>query len=78
MFDFAAFIRIIKGWSRGLTEYDDDNDKVWDTFEEKVDFDVSPISFPWQKETKIKKFLLFVDLNVEENDLYNLIVVELV
>ena len=31
-----------------------------------------------QKKTKIENFLLFVDLNVEDNDLYNLIVVELV
>ena len=35
-------------------------------------------SFLGQKKTKIEKFLLFVELNVEENDLYNLIVVELV
>ena len=35
-------------------------------------------SFPRQKKTKIEKFLLFVDLNVEDNDLYNLIVVELI
>ena len=67
----------MKGWSRDLEDDDDDDDdKVEETFEEKFDFDVSPISFPWQKETKIKKFLLFVELNVEENDLYNLIVVE--
>ena len=40
MFDFAAFIGLIKSWSRGLTEYDDD-DKVWENFEEKVDIVVS-------------------------------------
>ena len=52
MFDFVAFIRIIKGWSRGLAEYDDDNDKVWDNFEEKVDFDVSPIFLLGAEENK--------------------------
>ena len=51
IFDFAAFIGIIKGWSKDLTEYDDDDDKVKEKFEEKVSFDdfdvfdVSPI-FP--------------------------------
>ena len=35
-------------------------------------------SLPGQKKTKLEKFLLFVELNVEENDLYNLIIVELV
>ena len=51
MFDFAAFIWIIKGWSKDLAEYDDDDDKVEEKFEEKVSFDdfdvfdVSPI-FP--------------------------------
>ena len=39
IFDFAAFIEIIKGWSKGLA----DDDKVGENFEEKVDFDVSPI-----------------------------------
>ena len=43
MFDFAAFIWIIKGWSKDLAEYDDDDDKVGENFEEKIDFDVSPI-----------------------------------
>ena len=43
MFDFAAFIRIIKGWSRNLTEDDDDDDKVGEKLEGKVDFDVSSI-----------------------------------
>ena len=51
IFDFAAFIGIIKGWSKDLAEYDDDDDKVEEKFEEKVSFDdfdvfdVSPI-FP--------------------------------
>ena len=35
-------------------------------------------SLPRQKKTKIDKFLLFVDSNVEENDLYNSVIVELV
>ena len=35
MFDFATFIGIIKGWSKDLVEYDDDDDKI----EENVDFD---------------------------------------
>ena len=43
MFGFAAFIRIIKGWSRNLTEDDDDDDKVGEKLEGKVDFDVSSI-----------------------------------
>ena len=77
MFGFAAFIRIIKGWSRNLTE-DDDDDKVGEKLEGKVDFDVSSIFLQGQKKTKFENFLLYVDLNVEENDLYNLIVVELV
>ena len=46
--------------------------------DEKVDFDVSPIFPPKTKKTKIDKFLLFVDSNVEENDLYNSVIVELV
>ena len=33
IFDFAAFIGIIKGWSRDFAEYDDDDDKV----EEKIE-----------------------------------------
>ena len=51
IFDFTAFIGIIKGWSKDLAEYDDDDDKVEEKFEEKVSFDdfdvfdVSPI-FP--------------------------------
>ena len=68
IFDFATFIGIIKGCFKDWA--DDDDDKV----EEKIDFDVSPTSLPRQKKTKIEKFLLFVDLNVEVNDLYNLIV----
>ena len=72
---FVAFIGIIKSWSRGLAKYDDD-DKVGENFEEKFDFDVSLIFLPGAGEKK--KNLLFVDLNVEENDLYNLIVIELV
>ena len=40
MFDFVAFIGIIKGWSKDLVE--DDDDKV-EKLEGKVDFDVSPI-----------------------------------
>ena len=36
IFDFAAFIGIIKGWSKDLA--DDDDDKVGENFEEKVDF----------------------------------------
>ena len=43
IFDFAAFIGIIKGWFRGLVD-DDDDDKVEENFEEKVDFEVSPKS----------------------------------
>ena len=78
MFDFVAFIRIIKGWSRGLAEYDDDDDKVGEKLEEKFDFDVSPIFPPEAEENKNWEILLFVELNVEENDLCNLIVVELV
>ena len=74
---FAAFIGIIKSWSRGLAKYDDD-DKVGENFEENFDFDVSLIFLPGAGEKKKEKFLLFVDLNVEENDLYNLIVIELV
>ena len=35
-------------------------------------------SLPGQKKTKIEKFLLLIDLNVGDNNLYNLIVVELV
>ena len=35
-------------------------------------------SLSGQKKTKIEKFLLSVDSHVEENDLYNLIVVEFV
>ena len=35
-------------------------------------------SLPGQNKTKIKKFLLLIDLNVGDNDLYNLIVVELI
>ena len=42
IFDFAAFIGIIKGWSKDLA--DDDDDKVGENFEEKIDFDVSPTS----------------------------------
>ena len=38
MFDFAAFIGIIKGWSKDLVEYDDDDDDD-DKIEENVDFD---------------------------------------
>ena len=48
MFDFAAFIWIIKGWYKDLAEYDDDDDKV----EEKVDFDVSSIFPPSGEENK--------------------------
>ena len=40
MFDFAAFIGIIKGWSRDLAE---DNDDKVEKLEGKVDFNVSPI-----------------------------------
>ena len=40
IFDFVAFIGIIKGWFRGLAD-DDDDDKVWENFEEKVDIVVS-------------------------------------
>ena len=42
IFDFAAFIGIMKGWSRDL-EDDDEDDKVEEIFEEKFDFDVSHI-----------------------------------
>ena len=42
IFDFAAFIGIIKGWSRGLADYDDDDDDD-DKVGEKFDFDVFPI-----------------------------------
>ena len=40
MFDFAEFVGIMKGWSRDLAEYDDDDDddKVEENVEEKVDF----------------------------------------
>ena len=41
MFDFAKFVGIMKGWSRDLAEYDDDDDdddKVEENVEEKVDF----------------------------------------
>ena len=38
IFDFAAFIGIIKGWSEHLE--DDDDDKVEETFEENCNFDV--------------------------------------
>ena len=48
---FAEFIGIIKGWSRDLAEYDDDDDKV----EEKIDFDVSPI-FPDIIKQKLRNF----------------------
>ena len=77
IFDFAAFIGIIKGYSKDL-EDDDDDDKVGEKLEGKVDFDVSSIFLRGWKKTKFENFLLYVDLNVEENDLYNLIVVELV
>ena len=46
IFDFAAFIGIIKGWSKDLAKYDDDDDKVGENFEEKVYFDVSLTSPP--------------------------------
>ena len=40
IFDFAAFIGIIKGWSKHLEddddEDDDDDDKVEETFEENL------------------------------------------
>ena len=45
IFDFAAFIEKMKGWSRDLAE-DDDDDKVEENFEEKVDFDFSLDVFP--------------------------------
>ena len=51
IFDFLAFIGLIKSWFRDLAKYDDDDDKVEEKFEEKVSFDdfdvfdVSPI-FP--------------------------------
>ena len=78
IFDFAAFIGIIKGCSKVLTD-DDDDDKVEKKFEEKFDFDdVSPILSPEAEENKNWEILLSVDSHVEENDLYNLIVVEFV
>ena len=43
IFDFAAFIGIMKGWSRDLEEEDDDDDD--DKVEENFDFDVSPTLF---------------------------------
>ena len=59
IFDFVAFIGIIKGCSEDLAEYDDDDDdddKVEEKFEEKVDFgidfDVSPIFLPRAKANK--------------------------
>ena len=52
MFDFAPFTGIIKGLSKDLAEYDDDDDKVEEKFEEKVDFDVSPIFLPEAEENK--------------------------
>ena len=42
IFDFATFIRIIKGCSKDLAD-DDDDDKVGENCEEKFDFDVSHI-----------------------------------
>ena len=52
MFDFAPFTGIIKGLSKDLAEYDDDDDIVEEKFEEKVDFDVSPIFLPEAEENK--------------------------
>ena len=51
IFDFVAFIGIIKGWPRDLAE-DDDDDRVVEKFEEKVDFDVSSIFPPSGEENK--------------------------
>ena len=56
IFDFLAFIGLIKSWFRDLAKYDDDDDKVEEKFEEKVDFgidfDVSPIFLPRAKANK--------------------------
>ena len=78
IFYFEAFIGIMKGWSRDLAKYDDDENKVEEEkFKIFNDFDVSSILLLRVKE-KIEKYLLFVDLNVVENDLCNLIIIELV
>ena len=49
IFDFVAFIGIIKGCSKDLAN---DNDKVGENFEENFDFDVSPIFPPEVEENK--------------------------
>ena len=69
---------MMKDWSKDFVEYDDDDDKVEERLKKKLILMFLISSFRGQKKTKIEKLLLFVDLNVEENDLYNLIVVELV
>ena len=56
IFDFVAFIGIIKGWPRDLAE--DDDDRVIEKFEEKVDFDVYPIFLFGAEENKNWKFFV--------------------
>ena len=58
MFDFAPFTGIIKGLSKDLAEYDDDDDKVEEDFVFNVSpifyfvFDVYPIFSPGTEENK--------------------------
>ena len=51
IFDFAAFIGIIKGCSKDLEDDDDDDDKLEENFED-FDVSVSPIFSPGVEENK--------------------------
>ena len=81
IFDFATFIGTIKCCSKDMMMMMIKLKKILFLM-----FLLSSILFlvfilsslPGQKKTKLEKFLLFVELNVEENDFYNLIIVELV